>query len=289
MSLPATSEDRMSQAYPGASPNSRLLAGAVSDSKTTWQSYAQRTTWSVLTHMVALGIIVYLVSRVPAVTTTVKELFEPPDITWIAGTGDGGGGGGGGNKTPEPPRKAEITPPKTRVVEPPKPEVPKPDPPQMNIPAVTSVVELPGAISKLPDPTQALGMGTGGGGGTGTGTGVGSGQGSGLGPGSGGGFGDGVYRDGASGVTSPVLVRDVKPNYTGEAMRARIQGMVTMHAVVQPDGSVGNVQIVKSLDQTFGLDQEAVATVKKWRFKPGLLRGQPVAVLIVIEMSFTLR
>ena len=56
-----------------------------------------------------------------------------------------------------------------------------------------------------------------------------------------------------------------------------------------PDGSVGNVHIIKSLDTTFGLDQEAIATIKKWRFKPGMLRGQPVPVLIVIEMSFTLR
>jgi TonB family protein len=62
-----------------------------------------------------------------------------------------------------------------------------------------------------------------------------------------------------------------------------------MEAIVMPDGSVGNVHIIKSLDSTFGLDQEAVATIKKWRFKPGMLRGQPVPVQIVIEMSFTLR
>jgi TonB family protein len=52
---------------------------------------------------------------------------------------------------------------------------------------------------------------------------------------------------------------------------------------------VGNVQITKSLDPNFGLDKEAIKTVKQWRFEPGRRLGQPVPVLIVIEMTFTLR
>jgi TonB family protein len=143
-------------------------------------------------------------------------------------------------------------------------------------------------MSQLPDATIAQGPSTGGGGGTGTGSGVGPGTGSGFGPGTGGGFGGGVYREG-NGVTSPRVIREVKPSYTGEAMRARIQGLVTMEAVVMPDGSVGNVEITKSLDSNFGLDKEAIKTVKQWRFEPGRRLGQPVPVLIVIEMTFTLR
>jgi len=85
------------------------------------------------------------------------------------------------------------------------------------------------------------------------------------------------------------VIKEVKPNYTGEAMRARIQGLVTMEAVVMPDGSVGDIRVTRSLDQQFGLDKEAIKTVKQWRFRPGLRLGQPVPVLIVIEMSFTLR
>jgi len=158
----------------------------------------------------------------------------------------------------------------------------------MNIPAVTAVVELPGASTSVPLPTVTQGSGTGGGGGTGTGTGVGSGTGSGYGEGTGGGTGGGVYREG-NGVTSPTILKEVKPNYTGEAMRARIQGLVTMEAVVMPDGSVGDIRVTRSLDQQFGLDKEAIKTVKQWRFRPGLRLGQPVPVLIVIEMSFTLR
>ena len=54
-------------------------------------------------------------------------------------------------------------------------------------------------------------------------------------------------------------------------------------------GGVGQVQIVRSLDPTFGLDQEAVKAVRKWRFAPGTRFGQPVPVLVEIELTFTLR
>jgi TonB family protein len=72
-------------------------------------------------------------------------------------------------------------------------------------------------------------------------------------------------------------------------MRAKIQGIVWLEAVVMENGSVGQVRVTRSLDPTFGLDQEAERTVKKWVFAPGTRLGQPVPVLIEIEMSFTLR
>ena len=56
-----------------------------------------------------------------------------------------------------------------------------------------------------------------------------------------------------------------------------------------PDGTVGEVNITKSLDSAFGLDQEAIKAAKRWRFVPGRRFGQPVAVLVTIELTFTLR
>jgi protein TonB len=67
----------------------------------------------------------------------------------------------------------------------------------------------------------------------------------------------------------PRVIREVKPQYTAEAMRAKVQGTVLLECVVLADGSVGNVEVVKSLDGTFGLDQEAVKAAKQWRFQPG--------------------
>jgi periplasmic protein TonB len=114
------------------------------------------------------------------------------------------------------------------------------------------------------------------------------GKGPGLGAGSGGGTGGGVYRPG-SGVTSPELLKEVKPNYTADAMRAKVQGVVLLECVVLEDGSVGEVKILQSLDKTFGLDEEAVKAAKQWRFAPGRRFGKPVPVYVKIELGFTLR
>jgi len=222
------------------------------------------------------------------------------NIIWLSEPGPGGGGGGGGNKMKEPPRQAEL-PGKDKitvpVTKPPKMEMQEakkePDPvAQLNIPAKSLAAaqdSLPGAIEAPPGPpTLSQGSGSGGGAGTGTGTGVGPGSGSGLGPGSGGGTGGGVYRPG-NGVTLPRVLHEERPQYTSDAMRAKVQGTVLLECVVRPDGSVGDVQVVRSLDPTFGLDQQAVAAARKWRFAPGTRLGEPVPVLITIELTFTLR
>ena len=250
-------------------------------------------------------LLIILASRLSARNATDSRfvLAQPNDqIIWIAESGPGGGGGGGGNQMPEPPRKAEL-PGKAKITVPvakppelevPK-EVPKEQPPpvqELNIPAVTqaSAAEaLQGLIDAQPRPLSASqGSGIGGGAGTGRGSGVGPGTGSGLGPGSGGGTGGGVYHPG-NGVTTPVPLSEVKPQYTSEAMRARIQGQVWVECVVQPNGMCTDVQVTRSLDPTFGLDNEAVKAARQWRFKPGTRLGQPVPVLVTIELSFALR
>ena len=124
--------------------------------------------------------------------------------------------------------------------------------------------------------------------GTGTGPGIGPGTGSGLGPGSGGGTGDGVYHIG-NGVTPPVELRRGVPQYTADAMHARIQGTVLAECVVQTNGTCTDIHVLRSLDPTYGLDQEAIKAARQWRFRPGTRMGEPVAVLVTIEVTFTLR
>jgi TonB family protein len=223
------------------------------------------------------------------------------DIVWLSEPGPGGGGGGGGNKMKEPPRKAEL-PGKDKITvpvqKPPKLEPPQqvknePNPiEQLNIPAkelAAAQDSLPGAIEAPPGPpTPSQGSGSGGGAGTGSGTGIGPGSGSGLGPGSGGGTGGGTYRPG-NGVTTPVVLREVKPQYTSDAMRAKVQGSVLLECIVRADGSVGEVKVARSLDPVFGLDLEAMKAARQWRFRPGMRQGEPVSVLVVIELTFTLR
>jgi len=247
-------------------------------------------------------VLLVLASRYhPAVAASALLPDEPnKSIIWLAEPGPGGGGGGGGNKMQEPPRKAEL-PGKDKLTVPveKRPSLEQqqakvePNPvEQLNIPAkelASAVDSLPGAIEAPPGPpTVSQGSGSGGGAGTGTGSGIGPGTGSGLGPGTGGGTGGGAYRPG-NGVTTPVVLKEVKPQYTSDAMRAKVQGSVWLECVVRPDGSVGDVKVIRSLDSTFGLDLEAMKAARQWRFRPGTRMGEAVPVLVVIQLDFTLR
>ncbi len=255
----------------------------------------------------ALVSFVFLSSWLPTVQTPLdlRNAQDQPNIegiVWIAEPGPGGGGGGGGNQSIEPPRLAELPGDDKMTVPVLKPPdiTPAPEPPKeveplqtFNIPAqimaaaeTTTVGALEGMASS--NSSTAQGSGSGGGAGTGTGTGIGPGNGSGLGPGSGGGFGGGAYRPGA-GIELPRLLQEVKPNYTANAMRAKIQGTVVLDCVVGVDGVVTECEVVKSLDSTFGLDENAVRAARQWRFTPGRRMGQPVPVLVTIELTFTLR
>jgi TonB family protein len=213
----------------------------------------------------------------------------PRQLVWLAEPGPGGGGGGG-NERPEPPKPAEV--PGREKISVPKPEpTPEPTPEEpeepplenLSIPVQTMAAATETTIGVL-ESGDVSSQSTG----SGRGTGAGSGDGSGLGQGSGGGTGGGVYRPG-SGIVNPRVVREVKPQYTADAMRAKVQGTVLLECVVLPDGSVGKVDVVKSLDPTFGLDQEAIKAARQWRFVPGTRFGEPVAVLVTIELTFTLR
>ena len=90
-------------------------------------------------------------------------------------------------------------------------------------------------------------------------------------------------------VTLPKVISEVKPQYTPEAMQAKIEGTVMMTAVVRTDGTPGDIEITKSLDTEHGLDKQAVAALSQWRFEPGLKDGKPVPVRVTVEMRFWLR
>ena len=62
-----------------------------------------------------------------------------------------------------------------------------------------------------------------------------------------------------------------------------------LEAVVLPGGTVGEVRVIRSLDKKYGLDDEAVKAAKQWQFEPGRKDGKPVAVLVTIELTFTMK
>lgn len=100
----------------------------------------------------------------------------------------------------------------------------------------------------------------------------------------------GVVIAGAAAISNPQPVGPrPTPRYTSDAMRARIEGTVALAVTVQPDGTIGDVRVLQSLDPTYGLDAAAVATAQSWRFTPGTRAGEPVPVRVMIEFEFNLR
>jgi protein TonB len=88
------------------------------------------------------------------------------------------------------------------------------------------------------------------------------------------------------GVSAPVVVRSVEPEFTQEARVANFQGSVTIQLIVDAQGNPQNVHVVRHLGM--GLDEKAIEAVRQYRFKPAMYEGRPVAVQLVIEVEFHL-
>jgi TonB family protein len=97
----------------------------------------------------------------------------------------------------------------------------------------------------------------------------------------------GTYEPG-NGVSWPQAIREVKPKYTPDAMRAKLQGRVELELVIMPDGTVGKVRVLQSLDRDTGLDEAAVAAARQWVFTPGKLNGEAVPVRVLLSLEFRL-
>jgi periplasmic protein TonB len=234
--------------------------------------------------------------------TTVPAHVDERHGSLIWRVGQSGGGGSGGDNTPLPPRRVERQGTDMRTVpagpaptiDPSRPVQPDVEPiPRLDIPVVplaSGAQMLPGAIDAPPAPPGASnGPGTGGGTGGHRGTGDGPGDGDGLGPGRDRGTGGGPFQIGGDDVTPPIEIRRGSPQYTTAAMQARAQGTILIECVVQTTGVCTNIRVRRSFNPPFGLDEQAMKAAADWRFRPAMRRGQPVPVLVTMEIAFALR
>jgi periplasmic protein TonB len=203
------------------------------------------------------------------------------------------GGGGGGDRSLLPASKGRLPKPALRQFVAPMAVVNNLDPKLTMEPSIIAPpdVALPRVnmeaygdpLAKIGPPSNGTGSGSGIG--SGKGGGVGSGGGGGFGPGTDGGVGGGVYRTGG-GVSSPVLMAKVEPEYSEEARKAKYQGTVLLYVVIDTSGHATNIRVQRSLG--LGLDEKAIEAVKQWKFKPGYKDGKPVMVAATIEVNFRL-
>jgi len=88
-------------------------------------------------------------------------------------------------------------------------------------------------------------------------------------------------------VKAPEKITAPQPQYTEIARKARIQGVVIVQAIIDRDGNVTNVKVLKGLPM--GLEESAVDAIKQWKFKPATLNGRPVTVYYNLTVNFKLQ
>ena len=212
----------------------------------------------------------------------------PPKVLPVAKVAHGGGGGG----LRQPVEPTRGRPPEVAKVHLNAPQLARLEHPKLAVEPTTNV-QLPDSPKMMnlgaPDSPQirlaSQGAGSGSGFGHGLGGGLGSGHGIGIGPGSGGGYGGGLMSVGG-GVSAPVVIHSVEPEFTNEARQANFQGTVALQLIVDAAGTPQNIHVTRHLGM--GLDEKAVEAVRQYRFRPAMYQGHPVAVQIVVDVEFHL-
>ncbi len=232
---------------------------------------------------------------VAPVTTTAHVDFKlfapappPPKILPVAAK-TGGGGGGGAHQIVEPTKgrapevaKVQMNAPQLARLEHPKLAVEPTTP--VKIPDDPKMLDL-GAPDSPQIKLASQGSGSGSGFGHGLGGGLGAGRGIGSGPGSGGGYGGGLMNVGG-GVSAPVVIHSVQPEFSDQARQSNFQGSVALQLIVDANGNPQNIHITRHLGM--GLDEKAIEAVQQYKFKPATYQGHPVAVQIIVNVDFHL-
>lgn len=89
-----------------------------------------------------------------------------------------------------------------------------------------------------------------------------------------------------SGIKPPMKIKDVRPAYPPAAMAEGRQGIAIVEAVIGADGTVTDAKVIRSIGND--LDVAAIDAVRQWVFRPTMLNGQAVPVIMTVTVKFTL-
>ena len=251
-------------------------------------------------HIVVIALIIggtilgrRVVATVQAKQQVTTALVDPGDYTLKPAKTQAGGGGGGGDRDVLQASKGRLPRFSMQQITPPMVVIRNPNPKLAVEPTVVVPPEIQVAKIDMPNlgdqkssaVNPSNGTGSGGGIGAGSGGGVGPGRGPGVGPGEGGGMGGGIFRPGM-GASQPRVIYGPDPEFSEEARKAKYQGVCVLGLIVDANGIPTNIRIVSSLGM--GLDENAIKTVKTWRFEPAMKDGHPVPYAMNLEVDFHL-
>jgi TonB family protein len=95
-----------------------------------------------------------------------------------------------------------------------------------------------------------------------------------------------IYKVKKDEVSAPHATYTPEPRFSEAARQAKFQGTVILQIVVDKTGNVAKIRLERALG--YDLDDNAMEGVKVWRFEPATKDGQPVAIVMNIEVSFNL-
>jgi TonB family protein len=261
------------------------LFSFLSDDKNVRTHRRETFAFSLLVQAAILVVVALLSTRIFVTPTDLHYPFSKlADLPLIF---SGSNGGGGGNHDPLPATHGNMPRASldTQIV-PPTVIVPKEMP---HLPVDQTVVVAPDIKfpqgGQIGDPASQfskwLSDGPGGPGGIGNGCcdGIGNSSGPHVGNGP-----PGIFPAGKGGVSVPEVIFNPEPSFSEEARKAKYQGVVMLYVVVGKDGHTYDIRVAQSLGM--GLDEKAIEAVTRWRFRPGMLGGQPVATQIAVQVDF---
>jgi TonB family protein len=157
-------------------------------------------------------------------------------------------------KPPPPKEEQQIPKPKTKKVPIPDPTPDEPEPIRLDEPEEFDIPEVDDLVIGIPEAPPPVQTGP-------------------------------IYVTGD--VQKPEKLNAPQPQYTEIARKARIQGVVILQAIIDTEGNVTNVTVLKGLPM--GLSEAAEEAVKRWKFRPATLNGKPVSVYFNLTVNFQLQ
>lgn len=242
--------------------------------------------------------LLFTVGSSPQVQQAVKSFvpvvapYWPPELLPRTSPRDTLAGGGGGTHSPLPASVGSLPRVAPRQFVPPSVDHDNPAPRLIMEATILASPDAQLPKVDLPNFGDPFSKATIPSGGPGSNGGIGTGDRGSVGPGHGPGFGPGsdpfgsIGYAGRGGVTAPVPVFRVEPEYSEEARKAKYQGAVRLAIIVDELGRTAAVKVIGPLGM--GLDEKAMEAVRKWRFKPGTKNGRPIPVEAQIIVNFQL-
>lgn len=238
--------------------------------ESTYPSFAR----SLLFHALAIALVFGVVIAKPAMIPSIQPSVQVIPVEALRYVGNDRGGGReellpASIGVAPPTSKTQITPPRVELA------IANPLLPVMETITGPPHVQLAGEIGS---PTGRNGPKS-------NGTGIGRS----IGDGAGDSVGDGTSdygTPGHGGVTIPRPIYMPDPEFSEAARKARHQGIVTLWVVLNAQGRVERERVYSSLGM--GLDEQAIAAVRNWRFEPATKNGHPIPVQMYVEVSFRL-